>query len=251
MYGATAAMCTATRPSLKTAAELRARYTISTGADAEYAAEVALAHAREVALWTSHRHVPAHTLAAFEALVAWRRSRPQQQPLVLDIGCGTGRSSNAIALEHPEWDVVGIDRNATLLKKGGLLREAKRVFPTADPKSEASADLEESMLPPRQDGSTNVKRRRVTQVDLPENLLVLRADFNDLLRLACDAQMRVAKMFFLYPNPYPKRSDIKSRIYGNVPFRIPNPTTDFHQWQTVPLAPNHVLQGSSLQRVEK
>jgi SAM-dependent methyltransferase len=34
---------------------------------------------------------------------------------VLDLGCGPGQWANAVAFEYPEWEVVGVDINATMI----------------------------------------------------------------------------------------------------------------------------------------
>jgi tRNA G46 methylase TrmB len=49
--------------------------------------------------------------------------------------------------------------------------------------------------------------------------LVLRADVNDFWRLAVDAGWRPARHYLLYPNPYPKASQIRKRWYASPAFR--------------------------------
>src|SRR6266545_1209784 len=34
---------------------------------------------------------------------------------VLDLGCGPGQWANDVAFEYPEWEVVGVDINATMI----------------------------------------------------------------------------------------------------------------------------------------
>lgn len=51
---------------------------------------------------------------------AWRRfleRHRQDQPLVLDSGCGTGASTALLARRHPDALVVGIDRSAARLAR--------------------------------------------------------------------------------------------------------------------------------------
>lgn len=50
--------------------------------------------------------------------------------------------------------------------------------------------------------------------EIPENLLLLRADLNDFYRLAADAQWRLNKHFILYPNPWPKSAHLGRRWHG-------------------------------------
>lgn len=58
-----------------------------------------------------------HTKAAFDQLQTWRTHTDAAAPLILDTGCGTGRSSVAIAMQHPEHLVVGVDQSASRLAR--------------------------------------------------------------------------------------------------------------------------------------
>jgi tRNA G46 methylase TrmB len=48
--------------------------------------------------------------------------------------------------------------------------------------------------------------------------LMLRADVNDFWRLAVDAGWRPARHYLLYPNPYPKATQIRKRWYASPAF---------------------------------
>ncbi len=50
--------------------------------------------------------------------------------------------------------------------------------------------------------------------EVPDNLLLLRADLNDFYRLAAEAQWRLHKHFILYPNPWPKSAHLGRRWHG-------------------------------------
>lgn len=54
---------------------------------------------------------------AFELARRWRQERGEQLPLMLDSGCGTGRSSVHLALANPEVLVIGVDQSADRLAK--------------------------------------------------------------------------------------------------------------------------------------
>lgn len=108
--------CTARpRPALSTPDDLRALYTITTPADPTRAAAVAVAHAGDALdVWDRARPVAAHTEAAFLAAAAWREARREAgdlRPLVLDAGCGSGRSTQWLSDAMPGADVVGIDKS--------------------------------------------------------------------------------------------------------------------------------------------
>lgn len=53
---------------------------------------------------------------------------------------------------------------------------------------------------------------------LPDNALLVRADLVDFWRLALQAGWRPAYHFLLYPNPYPKKKDLKLRWHGHPVF---------------------------------
>jgi tRNA G46 methylase TrmB len=56
------------------------------------------------------------------------------------------------------------------------------------------------------------------QLGESENYAVLRADVNDFWRLAAAAGWRPVRHYLLYPNPYPKASQIRKRWYGSPAF---------------------------------
>ena len=74
-------------------------------------AEVVRRHVR-----TTHRgEIAAHNIQAYERLSAELNARPR--PLVLDSFCGTGHSTAALAEQHPDHLIVGIDKSARRLAK--------------------------------------------------------------------------------------------------------------------------------------
>lgn len=63
--------------------------------------------------------VAAHTRAAFDLAENWRARQGSQRPLVLDSGCGTGRSTLVLAERWPQSLVIGLDQSADRLQRGG------------------------------------------------------------------------------------------------------------------------------------
>lgn len=51
-----------------------------------------------------------------------------------------------------------------------------------------------------------------------DDYVMLRADVNDFWRLAADAGWQPARHYLLYPNPYPKASQIRKRWYASPAF---------------------------------
>jgi tRNA G46 methylase TrmB len=125
----------------------------------------------------SRAPVPAHTREAFEQVAA-RRAREPTWPIVLDSGCGTGASTRALAITHPEAWVVGIDRSAARLARG----------PLASPAA------------------------------MPPNLVLARAEAAAFWRLARAAGWRLRRHWLLYPNPWPKPEHLMRRWHGHPAF---------------------------------
>lgn len=57
--------------------------------------------------------------AAFAQAQRWREERGNDRPVMLDSGCGTGRSSVQLAIARPEALVIGVDQSAVRLAKSG------------------------------------------------------------------------------------------------------------------------------------
>lgn len=60
-----------------------------------------------------------HDVQAFAQLQQWREKQGAERPLMLDSGCGTGRSSLLLARQYPEALVVGVDQSAARLERAG------------------------------------------------------------------------------------------------------------------------------------
>ncbi|CAM9815610.1 unnamed protein product [Hapterophycus canaliculatus] len=87
-----------------------------------------------------------------------------------------------------------------------------------DDEARAPSDVDEKKpRPPRSPGDDGDRPGK----PLPDNLLLLRADLVDLWILASrDSTWEVRQHFILYPNPYPKRSQLRSRWHGHPIFPI-------------------------------
>ena len=74
---------------------------------------------RHVALHETYldkRPIAKHTAAAFQTAAEFARSR--NTPLIIDAGCGTGRSTLKLAERYPDRTVIGVDRSEARLSKG-------------------------------------------------------------------------------------------------------------------------------------
>lgn len=54
----------------------------------------------------------------------------------------------------------------------------------------------------------------------PANLLLLRADVVDFWRLLAQAEMRLARHYLLYPNPWPRKQHLMRRWHGHPAFAL-------------------------------
>lgn len=100
--------------------------------------------------------------------------------LILDSGCGTGASTRALALRHPAAFVIGVDKSARRLTAGA----------------------------------------RAAPGDEARNCVLVRADLVDFWRLAFEAGWRLQRHYLLYPNPWPKRSQLARRWCAHPVFPV-------------------------------
>lgn len=100
--------------------------------------------------------------------------------LIVDAGCGTGESTMNLAKLHHDCQVIGIDRSAQRLV--------------------------------RFCGDELALKR--------ENVILLRADLVDWLRLAISADWHCHKLYLLYPNPWPKPGQLQRRWHAHPVFPV-------------------------------
>ena len=72
-------------------------------------------HVAQHATYLNKRPIAKHTAAAFQTASDFARSR--EAPLIIDAGCGTGRSTLKLAARYPERTVIGVDRSEARLSK--------------------------------------------------------------------------------------------------------------------------------------
>jgi tRNA (guanine-N7-)-methyltransferase len=120
----------------------------------------------------------AYNRAAFDASIERRQKVAPGAPLILDSCCGVGESSVALALAFPDHYVIAVDQSESRL--------ARNARPGSPP--------------------------------LPPNLDLVRADLVDYWRLMLDADIRLARHYLLYPNPWPKIGHLSRRWHGHPVF---------------------------------
>jgi tRNA G46 methylase TrmB len=99
-----------------------------------------------------------------------------QAPFVLDAGCGTGAGTLALARAWSDTLVLGGDKSAARLAVG---------------------------------------QRLLACGEAPANAVLLRCELVDFWQLAATAQLRCARQYLLYPNPWPKPEHLMRRWHAH------------------------------------
>ncbi len=99
-------------------------------------------------------------------------------PVILDSGCGTGESSLILSQRNPDALIIGIDKSEKRL---------------------------EYFI-----NDNNFYHK--------DNLILIRADVIDIWRMAEQAKWDIKKHYLFYPNPWPKKDQLKRRWHGHPVF---------------------------------
>ena len=99
-------------------------------------------------------------------------------PIILDSGCGTGESSLALSQQNTDALIIGIDKSEKRLDK----------FISHD----------------------NFYDK--------DNLILIRADVIDIWRMIKQSNWNIKKHYLLYPNPWPKKDQLKRRWHAHPVF---------------------------------
>ena len=143
--------------------------------------KVLLRHSQNVWL----QPIKDHTKMAFAGLLEECRLQ-LESGFILDAGCGTGASSLLLTKQHPGKLIIGIDKSGQRLGRGEF------------------SDTEKAEL-----AGALVKRG---------NCVFLRAEIADFLRLLKQRQLLPEKIYFYYPNPWPKPAHLMRRWHGHPVF---------------------------------
>jgi len=100
------------------------------------------------------------------------------QALILDSGCGTGKSTRRLAARFPEHLVIGVDRSIKRLAKSGV----------------TSGFLQR------------------------ENYILVRAELATFWRLLLSGGFSPQRHYLFYPNPWPKPGHLSRRWHGHPVF---------------------------------
>ena len=152
-------------------------------ADVDDVRKVVTRHLEHAAIYDQSRPAAKHTLAAFrlfeEKFQRYLDESETAKPrVIVDGGCGLARSTHQLAQLYPETLVVGVDRSAQRLERGGAKRDSEN--------------------------------KLLLRAEL--------GDFWRLIAKDDTIRDHIFHTTLLYPNPYPKREHLKRRWYGHPVF---------------------------------
>ncbi len=98
--------------------------------------------------------------------------------IILDSGCGTGESSSVLSIANKDSLIIGIDKSEKRLDK--IIKDKDIYY--------------------------------------QDNLILARADIIDIWRMTKQADWNIRKNYLFYPNPWPKKDQLKRRWHGHPVF---------------------------------
>lgn len=129
--------------------------------------------------------------------------------VILDSGCGTGKSSIRLGEMYPDCVVIGVDQSLARLSKNKSYKQSD------DSEESVSEKQTNAHIDDQQNNSNNQNG----------NVLLLRAELSDFWKCCLSSiqwqeSASIYKHYLLYPNPYPKKSRLKSRFYAHPAFPL-------------------------------
>lgn len=164
-------------------------------------------HCRSLETFLESRPIAAHTRDAFSQI---HDRVDAKRKVILDSGCGTGRSTLLLGEMYPDHTIIGIDRSFVRLNRNSLTNEKSDKTPipllSDDTDGESNNDVVQSSQRPFQAVSSNV--------------ILVRAELTDFWRCVLQTNWNISHHYIFYPNPYPKKNRIKKRFYAHPSFPL-------------------------------
>jgi tRNA G46 methylase TrmB len=186
--------------------------------------EVVTKHCLTLDRFLKSKPIAAHTREAFERM---QTMVPPGASIVMDSGCGTGRSTRIIGSRSPSdhW-VLGIDRSLVRLERNKGYRDQQLT-----PSQKIGEDYDDMVWKDAEPGASDDRNNHVDDTDnhhqdtnRSSNVLWIRAELIDFWRLMLENKQshpwKLTNHYLLYPNPYPKLKRLKSRFYAHPGFPI-------------------------------
>ena len=166
-------------------------------------------HCRTLDSYLENRPIAAHTREAFSQI--YDKVDPSRK-IILDSGCGTGRSTLLLGERYPDHTIIGVDRSFVRLNRNSLL-QSKSFLSNED---DNDGDYEDFMANSR---NLPTSSQRPFQA-VSSNVLLVRAELTDFWRCIMQTEWDISQHYILYPNPYPKKNRIKKRFYAHPSFPL-------------------------------
>ena len=196
-------------------------------------------HCLTLEQFLQHQPIAAHTVQAFNTAMTKimtsnnnnnNNSNNNAMQILLDSGCGTGRSTRHLAGRNKRKDhhqdtasnttwVLGIDRSLVRLTRNHKFRQQQEEEEDVVVWTDDDDDDDD-------DSSSN------NNTDANNNILYIRAELVSFWRLLLQYRRESPQQqqqqqpwnlqthYLLYPNPYPKPKRLKSRWYGHPSFPL-------------------------------
>jgi len=134
--------------------------------------------------------------------------------VILDSGCGTGKSSIILGEMYPNCVVIGVDQSIARLSRNKSYKQSD------DDPEETDSNKQLKGHTIEQENNSNIQNNHQS-----DNVLLLRAELSDfwtccLSSIQWQESASIYKHYLLYPNPYPKKSRLKSRFYAHPAFPL-------------------------------
>ena len=188
--------------------------------DPETLNTVVTKHVNSLDLYLSKKPIAGHTRAAFDQLQQQNPDllmKAKDSKLILDSGCGTGRSSLLLGELFPDSFVIGVDRSMVRLRKNPKVpRNRSRYSPPIETSSDANEDENDN----DDSGQEDKDSQSILVQQVADNVWLVRAELVDFWHCLLEYDCRVQHHYMLYPNPYPKSSRLKQRWYAHPSFPL-------------------------------
>jgi tRNA (guanine-N7-)-methyltransferase len=188
--------------------------------DPEILNTVVTKHVNSLDRYLSKKPIAGHTCAAFDQLQQQNPNllvQSKDSKLILDSGCGTGRSSLVLGELYPESFVIGVDRSMVRLRKNPKVPRNGSRNP---PPIETSSDDNEEENDNGDDEEEDKDSQNILVQQVADNVWLVRAELVDFWHCLLEYDCRVQHHYMLYPNPYPKSSRLKQRWYAHPSFPL-------------------------------
>jgi len=197
------------QPSTLTTTQYTINDSICPPTDIEILNKVVTKHIHTLPRYWKSKPIAKHTSVAFQEALDFILQHPKRTTastsdttktkVIIDGGCGTGRSSFLLGEMHKDCLVIGIDQSLSRLS--------------------------------RNKGYNNNIHESNDNTNKGDNVLLLRAELADFWKCILSStewqeNIQIHKHYLLYPNPYPKKARLKNRWYAHPAFPLLMMTTE-------------------------